>query len=298
MVQRYFWLAYLILITLAAALSANMATSYIGAKLSTPSVQEPTPNHTIAAPPTPVAPVDYAIIAKRNIFNAKPPGDTPAPPPTPPPPEPAEIQETELQLKLVGTVAGGDNQAFAIIEDLKQRGAQMVYRIGDAVQTALLVEIQAKCVVLDEGGRYESLCFPQQDVTDGGAAAKPSSSALPPPPQTGEDGIVRIDNATWRVSRETIEQFSNIGMLSTQARITPYMVQGQPQGFRLTRLKADSILQKIGLRNGDVLQKVNGLSVTSPEDTLRAYQQLQQGGTLRLEILRSNRPTTLTYEIQ
>jgi general secretion pathway protein C len=95
-----------------------------------------------------------------------------------------------------------------------------------------------------------------------------------------------------------MEQFSNLGALSSQARLMPYMVQGEPQGFRLTRLQQDSVLQKIGLQNGDVLQKVNGLSITSPDDALRAYQFLQQEGTVRLEILRSNRPTTLTYEIR
>jgi general secretion pathway protein C len=57
-------------------------------------------------------------------------------------------------------------------------------------------------------------------------------------------------------------------------------------------------LQKIGLQHGDVLQKVNGQEISSTGDVLQAYQQLQQAGTVRLEILRSNRPTTLTYEIR
>jgi general secretion pathway protein C len=244
--------------------------------------------------------VDYAIIAKRNIFNANPPGETPAPSLPPPQVAQTEIEKTELELRLVGTVVEADNRRYAIIEDLKQRGVQALYQVGDAIQTALIAEIQPKCVVLDERGHYESLCFPQQDA-EGGQEGGPSSAALSSstPQDVGDgSGIVRIDNATWQVSRETMEQFSNLGALSSQARLMPYMVQGEPQGFRLTRLQQDSVLQKIGLQNGDVLQKVNGLSITSPDDALRAYQFLQQEGTVRLEILRSNRPTTLTYEIR
>ena len=94
------------------------------------------------------------------------------------------------------------------------------------------------------------------------------------------------------------ENFANLGSLSTQARVTPYIVQGQTQGFRLSRLQPNSLLQKIGLQHGDVLQKVNGLGLTSPADALQAYQQLQQAGTVRLEIIRRNRPTTLTYVIR
>jgi general secretion pathway protein C len=244
--------------------------------------------------------VDYAIIAKRNIFNASPPGDTPPPPPTPSPVPPKGIEKTELELRLVGTVVEADDRRYAIIEDLKQRGIQALYQVGDAIQTALIAEIQPKCVVLDEGGQYESLCFPQQDAEDGQEGGSSPAAVPPSSSQEGDDGsgIVRLDNATWRVSRETMEQFANLGALSSQARVMPYLVQGEPQGFRLTRLQQDSVLQKIGLRNGDVLHKVNGLSITSPDDALRAYQMLQQEGTVRLEILRSNRPTTLTYEIR
>jgi general secretion pathway protein C len=248
----------------------------------------------------PEAPVDYAIIAKRNIFNAHPPGEAPAPPPSPPPVPQKEIEKTELELRLVGTVVETDNRRYAIIEDLKQRGVQTLYQVGDAIHTALIAEIQPKCVVLDEAGHYESLCFPQQDAEEGqeGGASPAAGSSSSSQDVDDGSGIVRIDNATWRVSRETMEQFSNLGALSSQARLMPYLVQGEPQGFRLTRLQQDSVLQKIGLRSGDVLQKVNGLSIASPDDALRAYQFLQQEGTVRLEILRGNRPTTLTYEIR
>ncbi|GIX49501.1 MAG: hypothetical protein KatS3mg131_3712 [Candidatus Tectimicrobiota bacterium] len=70
------------------------------------------------------------------------------------------------------------------------------------------------------------------------------------------------------------------------------------RGFRLTRLQPGSLLQRLGLQPGDVIQKVNGLSLNSPEEALVAYQQLHNEGTVRLEILRRNRPFTLTYEIR
>jgi type II secretory pathway component PulC len=50
----------------------------------------------------------------------------------------------------------------------------------------------------------------------------------------------------------------------------PYMVQGQPQGFRLTTVVSGSLLQKIGLQAGDVLQKVNDLTINSPAEAMQA----------------------------
>jgi type II secretory pathway component PulC len=43
---------------------------------------------------------------------------------------------------------------------------------------------------------------------------------------------------------------------------------------------------------------VNGLDIYTPQEALQAYQQLQTESTVRLNILRNNSPTTLTYEIR
>jgi general secretion pathway protein C len=298
MIRRFFWVAYVILITLAAALAANMITAYIGAKLAMPIAVETEQASNAALPHTRPMADAYTIITERNIFNANPPNPNATSPSEapPPPPVPVDIQETQLQLKLVGTVVGSDYQYYAVIEDLRNRGVQALYQVGDAIQEALIADIRRQCVVFDKAGQYESLCFPQESPDNSNQAAEAQSIV---DVASNDEEIVRVDNATWQVSRELMqEQFNNLGSLSTQARVMPYVIQGETQGFRLSNLKPDGLLPKIGLRHGDVLQKVNGQVLTSPADALQAYQQLQQVGTVRLEILRYNRPTTLTYEIR
>jgi general secretion pathway protein C len=301
MIQRYFWLAYLVLITLAAALGADMTVSYLSARLSQPTVSDVgpsdrTPQDTARQPAS-----DYAVIAQRNIFNAKPPGPQ-APKQPIPTVQPPPVQ-TPLRLKLTGTVTSGDGPNYAFIEDAATRGNQQLYEVGDTIQNRIIVDIQDDCVILEQSGKKEQLCFPNRQ--DSAAATPERQRGLRKASDTGDEGmdssddVVQVDDATWRIRRELMqEQFANLGGLAQQARVTPYIVQGETRGFRVTRLKANSLLQKIGLRHGDVLQKVNGNSLTSPADALQAYQQLQQVGTVRLEILRRNRASTLTYEIR
>lgn len=298
MVKRYFWLAYMLLVTLAAVLTADIVTSYLSNKLAMPIASQPTQARATPIRQTRTAFETYKIIATRNIFNANPPREGKVQKQDTPPPEP--IKATELKLNLVGAATGDAHQRYAIIEDLSNRGAQTVYQIGDNIQGAIVVEINPSCIVLDKNGQYESLCF--QHESNGAAILnrpqRPSPSVTTSQ-DMGDEGIMRVDNATWRVSRELIlEQFSNLGALSNQARVVPYLVQGQTRGFRLTRLRAGSLLQQIGVQNGDVLQKVNGLNITSPTEALQAFQQLQNESTVRLEILRRKRATTLTYEIR
>ena len=306
MLKRYFWLAYLLLVTAAAVMAADIANGYVTMWLSASSLRPPVQ---IAGTATTAVkretPADYAIISARNLFNANPPSGEATPV--------AEakiveevVQPTQLRLRLIGIVAADSLQRqYAIIEDLQRSGTQDLYQIGDVVQRAAIIDIRAECVLLDTRRQREKLCF---DYNDG--ARDTNGNFLPPqrrdrrspsaapPGESSDDDIVRVDQGTWRVKRELImDQFADLGTLSRQVRVTPHTIQGRPSGFRLTRLRP-GLLQRIGLINGDVLQRVNGLDINSPEEALKAYQAVQSEPTVRLEILRRNSPTTLTYEIR
>lgn len=310
-VQRLFGLAYLVLITFAAILAADMVKASLRTWLTAPVTSNVAPVGKQTGALTSKAPLSqYEVIAKRNLFNANPPSDTPAPPPSiapPPPPPTTEVQGARLELRLVGVVTGGKVQRYAILEDTKNRGVQALYHIGDVIEQSSIVDMDKSCVYFETRGQREKLCFEQEGEAESKAesratppSSRPRAAAVQPPAaESSPEGIVRVDDGTWRVSQELMaENFANLGSLSSQARIVPHIVQGQPQGFRFVRLNQGSLLQQIGFLNGDVLQRINGLNIHSPEEALAAYQQLQSEGTVRVEILRQNQPHTLTYEIR
>src|SRR6266446_2874098 len=106
--KRYFWLFYLLLVTVAAALAAQIVNAYISAQLAAPLKPSQTQANNMAGPLAQKRPLtDYEVINKRNMFNANPPSDTPATlrPPEPPLPPP-EVPAVPLPLKLMGTIAG------------------------------------------------------------------------------------------------------------------------------------------------------------------------------------------------
>ncbi len=311
MIQRLFWLAHLVLITLAAALGAHMTVSYLSGQLSQSMVSEEGPSDRTTQDTVRRPASDYVVIAQRNIFNANPPSDKPqVKAPTPvvtkrPPPLPGPTPITNL--KLTGTAMNGDGNHYAFIEDTATRGNQQLYQVGDVIKDRTIIEIRNNCVILQQNDRPERLCFLNHQDSETRAPERQRisnarSDAAGDDDEGDEDSrddVVQVDDATWRIRRELMqEQFADLGGLSQQARVTPYTEHGETRGFRVTRLKANSLLQKIGLQHNDVLHKVNGSSLTSPADALQVYQQLQQAGTVRLEILRRDRALTLTYEIR
>ena len=306
--KRYFWLLYLLLVTAAAALAAEMVNAYLSTQLAAPLKPTQTQARMTAGPLAQQAPLThYEVVTKRNIFNATPPSDTPEPRRAPePPPLPPDVPTTPLPLRLVGIMAGtkATSPRFAIIESTGSPPGQAVYQVGDSVQQVFIVDILPGCVVLDRGGGQQKLCFEKEAGTAPAPGTAPRAAVaapapVPPPGEAGGADIVRVDPGTWQVRREKLlENFANVGSLSSQATVTPYFVQGQQLGFRLSQIRAGGVLQQIGLQEGDVLQKVNGLDIHTPQEALQAYQQLQTESTVRLSILRNNSPTILTYEIR
>ena len=84
------------------------------------------------------------------------------------------------------------------------------------------------------------------------------------------------------------KQLANVGRLG----INPgggLMVEEAPSG---------SLTEKLGLRLGDVLMRINGQPVSNHGDLQRLYQQLAQLGQVRLDIMRGGAPSQLRYTIE
>jgi type II secretory pathway component PulC len=134
-------------------------------------------------------------------------------------------------------------------------------------------------------------------------APEPSETPANPPQEEAEEApeadIERISDNMWRVNRDDlVEQLDNFGQMMKEARLTPHFTGGQPDGFMISNLPRDSFLARMGLRSGDVMKGVNGQKFGSLEEFMQVYQQLQTEPMLQLEVERSNRSETLTYEIR
>ena len=95
----------------------------------------------------------YTKIVERNIFGATEKVEQ-APVEEVGPVE--ALEETSLQLSLLGTVAGDTGSARAIILDQRQR-SQDIYRVGDSVQEAEIRQILRGKVILRHGDKDEIL---------------------------------------------------------------------------------------------------------------------------------------------
>ncbi|WDT81411.1 MAG: PDZ domain-containing protein [Candidatus Manganitrophus sp.] len=101
------------------------------------------------------------------------------------------------------------------------------------------------------------------------------------------------------VDRREIENaVNNLPQLLTKARIVPNFSEGKPDGFRIFAITEDSLYAKIGLQNGDILHRVNGIEVKDPQNFLKVFEQLKDENAINVDLVRNNQRETFSYEVR
>lgn len=285
----------LLFLTLAAYLGVNIFYKGLTSRLDVIQIQ---PSRTApeswqsAAPVRPLS--DYDAIGKRNLFKT---GDPVAAESseTPPQTDVAELEETELKLKLWGTVSGEGEKTYAVIED-QQKRIQNLYRENDSILGATVKRIMREKVILTVGGKDEVLAM---EKTGSGEfpAGRPSFGPTPPMPPISGD--MPEEAQRFSLSRQTInDAMGDISGLMDQAKIRPHFRNGKPDGLTISRIKRDSIFSQLGLRSGDIITGVDGQAIESVDDALKFYNQLKSSSNVNLQIRRRGMPKQIEYNIE
>ena len=195
-----------------------------------------------------------------------------------------DLEPTSLNVALLGTVVGGKQYAFAVIEEVKKR-KQGLYKVGDSVQGATVKRILRGKVVLRVNDKDEILTMEEE-------AASRAETEYPRSP-AGEK------EATIVVSRSEVdESLKNVHQLLTQVRIRPHFRDGKPDGLAVSNIRPGSFFAKLGLRNGDIVQGINGRNIKSPDDVMEVYQRLKSGSRVALQVMRNGEEKIINYQFR
>jgi hypothetical protein len=112
-------------------------------------------------------------------------------------------------------------------------------------------------------------------------------------------GIRKLGDRHYEIKRATLEQaLGNLAGLSNLVRASLEVHAGKSLGFRLSAIPDDGPFAQLGLKNGDVLLAVNGLSVASLDEALEVYRKLRTARHLVLGLHRGGHEVTQTYTIR
>jgi general secretion pathway protein C len=217
-----------------------------------------------------------------------------------------DLEATRLPLKLLGTVASMDPEAsYAAVED-QQNHKQIVVRVDDSLlDKATVIRIERRRIVLQNGANREELALDDEDETPGRGLRTSginSRSQIAPPAPVADDlreRIKRLSEGSFQVQREDIEEaVRNPAELFSEARILPKYDNGAMVGVQLSSIKPGSLFEEIGIQNGDTVTQVNGITVTSPQDSAALLKELTSASDFQVQVLGADGQTrALTYSI-
>ena len=295
--RKYFWTAHLAFMFIVALIAAKTINLFLES-LILPAPREEARRPSTRRPTSePVAQLQLERIAALTGL------PLPKEPEVQEPDEPAADPnaapaKSGLRVKLLGTLgAEAVRWSIATILDLNTQRAQ-TFAVGDKVLGAEIVDIQRERVILVNNKRREYI----SSEPDGAVASyTPEPKHFGPQPPTGGmgSGIKAVSDSEYEVPKAEVDKaLSNLNELAMQARIVPAYKDGQAQGFKLFSIRPDSLDSKIGIQNGDVIRRINGNDINSPEKALEIYSRLRDASRIDIEIERNGTPVRKTYNVR
>jgi len=250
---------------------------------------------------------DYEVILERNIFDSTQSavtqsdgeaGDVAYVPG-------GEAVRTSMSLKVLAVLVIGEGKDKRSSATIDAGGGVDVYAVDDNKTFSpgvRLVQIKPTRIEFIRGGRLEyaelldtmgeSIFGPPKPL-DGATASKSAQSAAP-----SGDAIAKVAEGKYAIDGREIENaIQNLDKLYTEIRAVPNFQDGRAAGMKILSVKPGSVFAKLGLKRGDVLQRINGLEL----DVRRGFEifnQLKDQKSLTLDLTRGGSNQTVEYEIR
>ena len=202
---------------------------------------------------------------------------------------------TDLKVVLMGTVVATPAlYSSALIADEDSSSRASGYGVGDKLQDAEIVKIEAKVVTLKRGdGRIETLTM-EEGRPDRPTSASTASST------SDDEGVEKLAENRYAVDRSLIDKY--VGDMESISRMGRALLHRGPDGdfdgYRLSAIRRNTLADQLGIKNGDVVHSVNGQALNSVQGAMGAYQGMMSESNFTFEITRRGQRVTMEYEVR
>jgi len=193
--------------------------------------------------------------------------------------------------------------SFAAIQD--SSGKPILRRRGDEIASHTVQFLSWDRVWLSDGskrcqmeiGDKSQIAKKQPERTSQTSRRGRRRSRTLPPEMAAK--IHKVSDTEFNVERSVVDDIlENQAELMRSARIVPEKDGDKVVGIRLFGIRSGTLLNHLGLQNGDRLQSINDFEITDPQKALEAYGRLRSANSLKVKVDRKGQPVTIDFNIQ
>jgi type II secretion system protein C len=235
---------------------------------------------------------DYSVLVGQNIFGVSDISDAEEKSP--------EVEEfddavtlagEELSLELVGTVCGSTSVSRAIIKNTKNQQLGM-YKTGQNIAGARIKRIEENAVIILHNGKRKMLTLSR-------AGDNKNNTQVLSPAVISETGkaagpVLPVEQSP----AETPTKIEHLEVILNEAAIEPYLVDGRVEGLRITDLDKIPAANAFGLKDGDIVRRLNGHRLTNKQKAFQVFKKAKSEATVSLELLSNGETRELLFNLR
>jgi len=197
------------------------------------------------------------------------------------------------ELMLIGTSVGSFRETFALVRHTTKQ-EERVFRLGEMVFDAgRLAEVRKESAFIVINNKKVELLTPMTPPS-----SPQTSQAVSGTPQTAA-AVARTGAGSFVIDQRALNAtLDNPAQAMSDARLLPSQKDGKVEGFRASEVKPNGLFAMIGIKNGDVLLRLNDFPMDSPDKALQSFIALKGQNRLKLDIIRDGQPQTFNYDIR
>ena len=202
--------------------------------------------------------------------------------------ETAKVQTTAYSINslILKGLYGSRFSGFAIVAKKIAPKKTTIVAVGEEYAGYKLKEIELSQVIFTKSSKDYILALEKSDNKKFSKAVK----------RVKRDSVLQEDEHI--VTKQDIKRYSNNpSQIWKDISIAPLKRNGKIEGFKINRIKAGSKMAELGLKRGDVIIRANNVKLSSFNDALKLYKDIDKIETISLVVLRNNQEKEIIYEI-
>lgn len=202
-------------------------------------------------------------------------------------------------LTLLGTARGSFRETFVLVRK-NSTSEERVFRLGDDIfGSGKLIRVDKESMTLLAGGKSIPVAMPMSAESGQSRSTHPPHAAPPPNLPTPSPGVTSVGAGSFVIDKRALDAaLDNISQAMTDARLLPSSKNGRIEGFRASEVKPQGVFGMVGIRNGDIISRINDFPIDSPDKAMQAFMTLKGQSRIKLDLIRDGNPITFTYDIR
>jgi len=222
------------------------------------------------------------------------------------------VPQTTLNLELLGTVVYPGEKSVAVIKNLdnKKVNGYVENELIDIINSekVKVIRIENCVAVLERSTEGHETIRCKKDLDRKSASKEVASrsnlgrrssrvSSKDNNAERSDDKgelINQVEEGVYNIDQGMLDELlSNPNDILTTARVVPH-----DDGLRFFAIRPNSIFNKIGIKNGDIVHRINDVELNNVENALGLFEELKGERQVTIDLTRRGKKLTFEYNVR